>query len=175
MLNKNDIKQMAKMKTEYIAHALSLADKIGETLAKFDGKSITGNKKRISDAVEQLDPSLRVYIEPDSWGWVWLRVKYYAKTRNFQTSGGNWQYIDGSDSILWELVKDNTINAAELTARIENYKTQTAKELERIKTTARDIEKIAARAEKLKKELSELSLNSDHELTDAFGISFKKN
>lgn len=37
MLNKNDIRQMAKTKTDYIAHALSLADKIGETLAKFDG------------------------------------------------------------------------------------------------------------------------------------------
>lgn len=170
---KNDIKQMAKLKTAHISHSLELADTVAEVLAKFDGKSITGNKKRISDVIEQIDPSLRVYIEPDGYGWTWLRVKSYAKNRSFKTSGGTWQYIDGTDSLLWELVKDNTIKAEELRARIENYKIQTAKELERIKTTARNIEKIAEKVEKLKKELTEISLGTDRELTDAFGVDFK--
>lgn len=174
MLEKKDIKTMAKLKTAHVSHALGLADKIAAALRAFNGKSITGNKKRITDAIQQIDPSLRVYIEPDGWGWVWLRVKCYAKTRAFQNAGGSWSYIDGTENILWELVKDNIINADELAARIENYKNNTARELERIKTTARDIEKIAAKVKKLKDELTNLSLASDSELADAYGIDFRK-
>lgn len=172
-MTKNDIKQMAKLKIAHLTHALSLADQLKTTLAQFNGKSITGNKKRISDAVAQIDPSLRVYIEPDGWGWVWLRVKCYAKNRGFQTSDGHWGYIDGTDSLLWELVKDNVINADFIAERIENYKNNTARELERVKTTARDIEKIAQKVKKLHDELTKISLASDSELTSAFGVSYK--
>lgn len=172
-MTKTDIKQMAKLKIAHLTHALSLADKVKVALAQFDGKSITGNKKRISDAIEQIDPGLRVYIEPDGYGWVWLRVKCYAKDRSFRTSDGHAGYIDGTDTLLWELVKDNVINADFIAERIENYKNNTARELERVKTTARDIEKIAQKVKKLHDELTKIALVSDSELTAAFGISYK--
>lgn len=175
MLEVKDIETMAKLKLTHLKNASEDANKIPEALAKFDGKSITGNKKRISDAIAQIDPSLRVEIESDGWGWVRFIVRCYAKERSFQTSAQRWEYIDGVDIILWETFKDNTLNLETVKTLIENYQKSTARQIERLKYTSAKIKQIAEKTKKLHDELTQLALATDRELTDAFGITFKHN
>lgn len=173
MLEKQDIRKMANLKLAHLTHASAQADKIPAALAKFDGKSITGNKKRIKDAIEQIDPSLRVEIEADGWGWVRLVIRCYAKSRTFQTSAGRWEYIDGVDIVLWETFKENILSVENVKLFIENYQKSTARQIERIKHTSAKIDQIAEKVKKLHDELTKIATETDRELTDAAGVSFK--
>lgn len=172
-MTKNDIKKLSNLKIKAARETLVLCDKVGEVLRNFDGKSITGNKKRITDAIEGIAKGLRCYIEPDGFGWVKLRVIYYPQDRRFQTDGGNWADLDSDNTIIWDTSKGNVLDLTTILCQIQNAKVNFAKRVERCQYTARNIEKIADKVEKLKNELSKINLGTDSELTDAFGISFK--
>lgn len=67
MKTNTDIKNLAAMKIKTSEKIISLIEPIAKALEQFNGKSITGNKKRITDAIENIADGLRVYIEYEQY------------------------------------------------------------------------------------------------------------
>lgn len=168
----NDIKTMAQMKNEAQTAVLNSIDQIKQALQAFDGKSITGNKKRITDSIQAIEKGLYVSIDKGSFDYITLKIYYYPQNRAFKTESGYWHHIDSDFCVLWETDKTNIIDMAVIEARLDSAKQCYQKYIERTAQTADNIEEIAKQAEQLKQALSTLQYNSDTELTEAFNVRF---
>lgn len=167
----NDIKTMAELKATQIKKVLTACDQIQEAFKAFYGKSITGNKKRITDSMKAIMPELYTSIEKDNY-FTRLKVSLLPDNRAFKTESGQWHYIRSDFFIIWDSNKDNIVCQEEIEADIERTKRDYTARLNRLQYTADNIEEIAKQAEQLKHALSTLQYNSDSELTEAFNIRF---
>ena len=75
-------KKLADIKVNNIKQAQKIAPAVIEVLEKYKGKSITGNKKRIKEAIESINKALYVVIEHDMFEHVKLR--YSCVSCSFQ-------------------------------------------------------------------------------------------
>ncbi len=92
MITKNTIKQVAQLKDDAHKELLRLCELIPTELEKFDGKSITGNKKRITDTLAALSRELYVSIEYEQYFGTKFKVSFYPRNRSI-TSEGQTHYI----------------------------------------------------------------------------------
>ena len=185
-LNKNTLNEsestqnartLAALKNQAQADALKLAPRVLETLGKFFGKSITGNKKRITDAIRAIDSRLYVHIDAENLGNTFLGVKlsvnFYADNRSAKI-GEHWEYIDGKIEILggYFYSKTNILDAEQVKKAIGDTMEYLPKAIEKTRETAERIETAKAEQKKLCQALNDLIRGLDSEIAERFGITF---
>lgn len=168
----NDIKALANLKNQKQSEIIKLCEPIAKVLEAFNGKSITGNKKRITEALKSIDSRLCVSIESEQYFGTKFKVAYYTNNRIITKENGQIDYLRGDDFLIWQSVKDNILHIDDIKTELQRTKDSYIKAQERTEKTAENIEVIEARANMLKSALAELQRNSDTELTEHFGIRF---
>lgn len=168
----NDIKTMAELKNKAQKTILDSVDSIIEVLQAFDGKSISGNKKRIMDSINAICPDLHASIEKDDWHTT-LKIHLYPRERGFKLEDSNcWQHIESSFLVLWESFRDNILDFNVIKIRMEQTRNQYETYYNRTSTTAENIESIAEQVKELTEKLYKIRYNTDSELTEAFNIRY---
>ena len=163
----NDGETIAKIRargetlTRAIDSALSLAEQVKNTLERFTGKSITGNKKRITDAIKAISENLTLLIEQNQYFGTEIKL-YFWNGENY-TEKSHFYLIWG------EYSKENTITP-EIIAAIDRGVEQLKKRRERIKKTGENIENLLAEHKKLCERLNEIQHESDSEMLEIAGV-----
>ena len=163
----NDSETIAKINargeklTQAINNALTLAPQVKDALTRFLGKSITGNKKRITDAIKAINNNLTVIIENN--GYFGTEIKLYFWGGENYTESSHFYLIWG------EYSKENTITP-EIIAAIDKGVEQLKKRRERIKKTGENIENLLAEHKKLCERLNEIQHESDGEMLEIAGV-----
>lgn len=147
--------------TRAIDSALSLAEQAKNTLERFTGKSITGNKKRITDAIKAISENLTLLIEQNQYFGTEIKL-YFWNGENY-TEKSHFYLIWG------EYSKENTITP-EIIAAIDKGVEQLKKRRERIKKTGENIENLLAEHKKLCERLNEIQHESDGEMLEIAGV-----
>lgn len=168
----NDIKALANLKNQKQSEIIALCEPIAQTLEAFNGKSITGNKKRITDALKNIDRRLYVSIEFEKYFGTKFKVAYYTENRTITRENGQIDYLRGDDFLIWQTVKDNIFNIDDIKTELQRTKESYEKARERTEKTAENIEAIESQVNMLKSALSTLQSNTDTELAEHFGIRF---
>jgi hypothetical protein len=164
---------MAELKNKAQQTILDSIDSIIQALQAFDGKSITGNKKRIMDSINAICPELYASIDKDAWHTT-LKIHLYPKERSFKLENSDYccHYIKSDFIVLWESFRDNILDFNTIKIRMEQTRRQYETYSDRTSATAENIEDIAKQAEQLRHALQRLQYDSDTELTEAFNIRF---
>lgn len=163
----NDCETIAKIRargetlTRAIDSALSVAEQVKNTLERFTGKSITGNKKRITDAIKAISGNLTLLIEQNQYFGTEIKL-YFWNGENY-TEKSHFYLIWG------EYSKENTITP-EIIAAIDKGVEQLKKRRERIKKTGENIENLLAEHKKLCERLNEIQHESDGEMLEIAGV-----
>ena len=163
----NDCETIAKIRargetlTRAIDSALSLAEQVKNTLERFAGKSITGNKKRLTDAIKAINENLTLLIEQNQYFGTEITL-YFWNGENY-TEKSHFYLIWG------EYSKENTITP-EIIAAIDRGVQQLKKRRERIKKTGENIENLLAEHKKLCERLNEIQHESDGEMLEIAGV-----
>ena len=163
----NDCETIAKIRargetlTRAIDSALSVAEQVKNTLERFTGKSITGNKKRITDAIKAINENLTLLIEQNQYFGTEIKL-YFWNGENY-TEKSHFYLIWGQYS------KENTITP-EIIAAIDKGVEQLKKRRERIKKTGENIENLLAEHKKLCERLNEIQHESDGEMLEIAGV-----
>lgn len=147
--------------TRAIDSALSVAEQVKNTLERFTGKSITGNKKRITDAIKAISGNLTLLIEQNQYFGTEIKL-YFWNGENY-TEKSHFYLIWG------EYSKENTITP-EIIAAIDKGVEQLKKRRERIKNTGENIENLLAEHKKLCERLNEIQHESDGEMLEIAGV-----
>lgn len=158
------IKDKSKIIVAACDVALSLIDDVQAVILQFAGKSITGNKKRLTDAIQAVNKNLIVKIEWDTWLGADLQIYYwdytqrsYDKNTNFYLSWGGWD-------------KDNTIKAEKICEQLAHGKKNLELEKSRALYTAKNAKSILAKHKKYCDELNKIQHDCDSELLRIAGI-----
>ena len=171
-MTKNDVLKMAELKNKVHQTILDSIDGIINALQAFDGKSISGNKKRIMDSINAIHEHLHASIEKDNWHTT-LKINYYPRERSFKLEDSEcWQYIDSSFIVLWESFRDNILDFNTIKIRMEQTRRQYETYYDRANATAQNIENIADEVKELRERLYKIRLNTDSDITEAFNIRF---
>lgn len=163
----NDCETIAKIRargetlTRAIDSALSVAEQVKNTLECFAGKSITGNKKRLTDAIKAINENLTLLIEQNQYFGTEIKL-YFWNGENY-TEKSHFYLIWG------EYSKENTITP-EIIAAIDRGVEQLKKRRERIKKTGENIENLLAEHKKLCERLNEIQHESDGEMLEIAGV-----
>lgn len=168
---KENARTLAGLKIAAFKKTLDLAPAVIDALRKFDGKSITGNKKRITDAIKAIDPALYVDIDWDQWLKTKLNIKYWESNRSVKIDE-SWEYIDGSfDLLSYFYAKDNILNFADAEKAILAECERIRAYIEKAQYTADNIETIRATQQRLCQELNDLVRGCDHEIAERFDVT----
>lgn len=163
-------KKLADIKVNNIKQAQKIAPAVIEVLEKYKGKSITGNKKRIKEAIESIDKALYVVIEHDMFEHVNFEVIYRGERRIIENNTA--YYIDGTINIVNCIyTKHNEITQEMIDSIKTNMESEQAR-ISLVKKTARDCVKIAKKKEDLIQQLNNLvsGKNIDVEIAEIAGI-----
>lgn len=163
-------KKLADIKINNIKQAQKIAPAVIEVLEKYKGKSITGNKKRIKEAIESIDKALYVIIEHDMFEHVNFEVIYRGARHIVENNVA--YYIDGRINIVYHIyTKHNEITQEIIDSIKTNMENEQAR-ISLIKKTARDCVKIAKKKEDLIQQLNNLvsGKNIDVEIAEIAGI-----
>ena len=171
-MTNTDIKNLAKMKIRTSKKIIELCDQVAKVLAQFDGKSITGNKKRITDAIQSIATGLHVFIESEQYFGTQVKIRYFEHDRVYTTEAGATIHLDDDNYLIWHSVKDNTIHIDDMMTLLNTTAESEHKAIERAQYTARNIDTIATKAERFKSELWRLQRDTDNELTKLYNITF---
>ena len=155
------INERGEKLTQAINNALTLAPQVKDTLTRFLGKSITGNKKRITDAIKAINNNLTVLIENNAYFGTEIKLYYW----------GGENYTESSHFyLIWgEYSKENTITP-EIIAAIDKGAEQLKKRLERVKYTVENIAATLAEHKKLCERLNEIQRQNDGEIMEMAGV-----
>lgn len=147
--------------THAINNALTLAPQVKDALTRFLGKSITGNKKRITDAMKAINANLTVLIESNAYFGTEIKLYYW----------GGENYTESSHFyLIWgEYSKENTITP-EILAAIDKGAEQLQKRLERVNNTVKNIKETLTEYKKLCERLNEIQRESDGEILEMAGV-----
>ena len=168
---KENARTLADLKIAAFKKTLDLAPAVIDALRKFDGKSITGNKKRITDAIKAVDPALYVDIEWDQWLKTKFNITYWEKNRCVRIDESV-QYIDGFFDLLgYFYAKDNILNFADVEKEILAQCERIRAYIEKAQYTADNIETIREKQKKLCQELNDLVRECDHEIAGKFDVT----
>jgi hypothetical protein len=163
----DDTVQAIKNKSKTIIAAInktdSLFDNVIDTLRGFLGKSITGNKKRITDKLKAVDNNITTIIEWDDYSGVKMRIYYWDSTQ------GNYTEQSHFDFVYYYRAKDNTIKD-DLFIELQRTREQQQKRKARLQYTAQNIKKIAEKHKKLCDELNQIQHDCDSDLLNIAGI-----
>ena len=139
--------------------ALSLADCVKGVLEKYKGKSITGNKKRLQDAIKAENANLRCIIEWDEYRGVCVEIYYFDDTQGRYTDDTHFYLLRSSyskDNILDDAIIQEIDKACRA---LENHKG-------RLQYTAAHIKKILTQYKKMCDELNKIHHDCDSELLE---------
>lgn len=169
MNNKKLIEKLTELKKNATATALGTIDKIQEALSKFDGKSITGNKKKITDAIRALQDGLYIDIEKDAWSGAALKIYFYARNTHAEVDRfyGN---IKSEFYILYLTNKENILRLEDVKAILSKTKEslqETLAELEN--TTPEKIQELQQKKAELLSQLQKLHEGTDKEILEIAG------
>jgi hypothetical protein len=163
---------LADLKNKAQNRALELAPAVIKALAAFDGKSITGNRKRITDAIKAIDLALYVNIESNPFLGVKIDISYFERNRSVKI-GDSWQYIDGTIPLLeYHYNKENILIFADAEKAIFSACERLRERIKKAAYTAENIEIIRKKQKELCQELNDLLRDCDSEIGERFGINF---
>ena len=168
--HKERAQKLADIKINNIKQAQKVAPAVIEVLEKYKGKSITGNKKRIKEAIESINKALYVIIEHDIFEHVNFKVIY--RGARYIVEGGAAHYIDGTIYIVNQIyIKQNEITQNIIDKVKADIEAEQAR-IPLIKKTARDCVKIAEKKEALIQQLNNLlsGKNIDVEIAEVAGV-----
>lgn len=159
-----NIKSKAKTIIAACDIALSLIGKVQSTVLQFAGKSITGNKKRLTDSIKAINQNLYVKIDWNDYTGADLQIYYwdsaqktYSERANFYLSWGGW-------------VKDNTINTEKICEQFAHGKKNLELQKARAIYTAKNIKTILTKHQKYCDELNKIQHDCASELLEIAGI-----
>lgn len=163
----NDTVQTIKNKSKTIIAAIDktdgLFDNVIDALRGFLGKSITGNKKRITDKLKAIDSNITTIIEWDDYSGAKLRIYYWDSTQ------GNYTEQSHFDFVYYYRAKDNTIKD-DLFIELQRTREQQQRRKAKLQYTAQNIKKIAEKHKKLCVELNQIQHDCDSDLLNIAGI-----
>lgn len=162
-------KKLQQMKIENATRAAGYADAVIDALTKFAGKSITGNKKRITDAMQAIDPKLYTTIQNEDW--LGCKFEIYLYGERCAHDDRACDYIDGRVYLVAGFVKDNTIDIEKLKTEITAAKERALTTAEKARNTTPEIvQERIAKFRDLKAQIRALRDGLDPELAEKFGF-----
>ena len=158
------IKDKAKKIVAACDCALSLIDNVQAVILQFAGKSITGNKKRITDAIKKINNNLTVIIEWDNYLGADLQIYYWDSTQGKYTNDTHYYLSWGG----W--TKDNTINAEKICEQLAHGRKNLELQKARAIYTAKNAKSILTRHQKCCDELNKIQHDCSSDLLQIAGV-----
>lgn len=158
------IKDKSKIIVAACDVALSLIDDVQAVILQFAGKSITGNKARLTNAIKAINQDLIVKIDWDDYLGADLQVYFWDKTQGKYTSDTNFYLSWGA----WN--KDNTIQQDKIVEQFAHGRKNLELQKARAIYTAKNAKSILARHKKCCDELNKIQHDCDSELLRIAGI-----
>lgn len=160
---------LQKMKISNATRAADCADAVVNALEKFAGKSITGNKKKITDAMQAIDPKLYTTIQSEDW--LGCKFEIYLYGERCAHDDKHCDYIDGKVYLVAGYVKDNTIDIEKLKTEIAAAKERALITAEKAKqTTEQEVQARIKQFRELKEQIKHLRDGLDMELAEKLGF-----
>lgn len=157
------IKDKSKKIVRACDFALSLIDNVQGAILQFAGKSITGNKARLTNAIKAVNQDLIVKIDWDNYLGADLCIYYWDATQGggeqarFYLSWGGW-------------TKDNIIQQDKIIEQFAHGKKNLESQKARAIYTAKNIKTILNKHKKFCDELNKLQHDCSSDLLNIAGI-----
>lgn len=143
--------------------ALSYQEQIKNIVKKFENKSITGNKKRFTEAIKAINENLTVIIDFDKYCGASVDIYYFDNTQGKYTESTHFYLLRCYDS------KDN-IFAGDCLEKIDAFCEQLKKQKARLQYTAENATKIIADYKKHLEELNKIHSDCSADLLEIANI-----
>lgn len=144
--------------------ALSLIDNVQGAILQFAGKSITGNKARLTNAIKAINQDLIVKIDWDDYLGADLQVYFWDKTQGKYTSDTNFYLSWGA----WN--KDNLIQQDKIVEQFTHGRKNLELQKARAIYTAKNAKTILNKHKKYCDELNKIQHDCSSDLLQIAGI-----
>lgn len=173
MLTTEQIRTVAQAKVKDYQKCMDLLEPVLTALERFSGKSITGNRTKIIDAIKQIDNNLFVNIDKhNGFGGIFydFEITYHTTYQKVVENHTLFSY----SLYLFNLTgqRENIVNIEKIRENTEKTKGYRQRDIDQITDTANNIELISRQVNELRDKLNKLKYNSDTELTKLYGIDF---
>lgn len=157
------IQNKSKQLQAAINKTLDLFIPVSNVLQDFVNKSITGNKKRLTDRIKAINNNITVIVDWDDYCGAKLRIYYWDSTQ------GNYTEQSHFDLLYYYNSRENIIKD-DIFTELQRTREQMQKRKARLQYTAKNIKKIAEKHKKCCDELNKIQHDCDSDLLNIAGI-----
>ena len=164
----NDTKTLLKRAKEIAKNcdtAKAHVEQVKAVLQKYAGKSITGNKKRFTEAIQAINKDLYARIEWSEYRGADLSIYWWDRGFNYTDKAKF--YI-----LQYHTARDNTFDIDKIFADIARCVEYLEKRKERALYTAKNATKIDIMITSMREKIRDLQLKTDNEIVEMAGIRF---